>query len=171
MYLLHYCLFLFCFPITLKPEPVRTTFISTLVTFSLLFTACTKQEIIPPEPDTQEVATARAAIENTSVSLLSGNWQITLYRKSNIEKTEYLKGYDFTFLPRGRLIAAQNGQNLVGTWVVAYIDDQVRLSFDFSSPALFIEMSGDWTITEQTDKKIKTQNVIGATDVLAFAKQ
>lgn len=114
------------------------------------------------------MAIARSAIEKTSLSLLSGTWQISSYRKANVEFTDFFKGYGFKFSSHGNLIAVRDGQNLTGKWVISYIDELTRLSIDFSYPASFVEVSGDWTVVEEKAGKIKLQNVIATTDAITF---
>ena len=137
----------------------------------LILTACTKETIIAPEPDSPEVAIARSAIYKATESFISGNWHITYYVKANTNKTEAFKSYDFKFLPNGTVIAARDGQNLVGKWVITYIDNLTRLSCDFSYPASFIEMSGDWTIMEAKEYKMKMCDIIRSADPLTFEKK
>ena len=137
----------------------------------IILTACAKENITPPEPDAPEMVIARSAIEKTTESLISGNWHISYYMKANTNKTEAFKSYNFKFVSNGNLIAARDGQNLVGKWVVAHIDNMIRISCDFSYPASFVEMSGDWTVMEEKEDKIKMHNIIRSADLLTFEKR
>ena len=73
-------------------------------------------------------------------------------------------------MPNGTLIATRDGQNLVGKWVIVYVDNLTRVSCDFSYPASFVEISGDWTVMEATESKIKLHDIIRPADLLTLEK-
>ena len=137
----------------------------------LICASCTKQEIIPPEPDTPAMAVARSAIEKTTELLLSANWQIISYQKASIDRTDLFKGFDLTFKPNGSVVAAGNGLAYTGKYVVTYVDSVARVSTSFTSPASLVEISGDWRPVSGSEKKVTMQKVMATSDYLTIEKK
>ena len=133
-------------------------------------TSCTKQKIVLPEPDTPEMAVARSAIEKTAEMLVGGSWFITHFVRGGADKTDLVKGYDLHFAPNGQIGDARNGQNLSGKWVISYIDSLTRLSVQFSAPAVFKEVSGDWMVIEENGNELKFKDVIDSANILVIKR-
>ena len=135
------------------------------ITFMLALAmfACSKEDGPTPAETPAEVAGA----------LRSGSWQITYFWDSDHEETQHFTGYEFTFGNEG-ILSASNGMVTVdGTWSTGSDDSRIQLIINFTSPAEFEELSDDWHVLDQTENKIRLEDVSGGnggTDYLTFEK-
>lgn len=108
-----------------------------------------------------------------SNKLKSGAWRITYYWDTDHDETSRFSGHTFTFSDNGALLVSTNSNSYSGTWSIGTDDSQQKLYLGFISPSYLEEISDDWHIIEQTDVKIRLQDVSGGnggTDYLTFER-
>jgi hypothetical protein len=103
----------------------------------------------------------------------SGTWRITYFWDTDKEETDHFTGYNFTFGENGTLSASNATNTYNGTWSTGKDDSRVKLIIGFTSPADFEDLSDDWDVIEQTNSKLRLEDVSGGnggTDLLTFEK-
>jgi hypothetical protein len=104
--------------------------------------------------------------------LKQGNWRITLYNDSGKDETSYFTGYTFTFV-NGVVNAVAGSSSVSGTYATKFDDSKNKLVLNFAATSPFDELNDDWHIVEETNTKIRLQDVSGGngeTDLLTFEK-
>jgi len=137
--------------------------ISIQLLIMVLFFSCSSTDDNPTPGNPADVSNA----------LKSGTWRITYFWDSDKEETNHFTGYNFTFGENGSLTATNGANTYNGTWSTGTDDSQVKLIINFNSPADFVDISDDWHVIEQTNLKIKLEDVSGGnggTDLLTFEK-
>lgn len=139
---------------------------------ALAFTSCTKDQIDPMQ-DTPEKAEARLAINTVTNSFLTGSWQVSNVVTNSNNVTSKYKEYSFSFATNGSLILKESlSTNVVGKWVVSYVDNKTRVSFTFLSNSGFDDIDGDWTLMEgSTSQKMVLQGVVESKSYLTLEKK
>jgi hypothetical protein len=133
--------------------------------------SCTKDNINEDtQRDTPEMTIARTAIDQTNKCLISGQWQVGQYVKENINQTKVFDNYLFNFTSIGHIVANRDGLTASGDWATSYVDDRLRVSFNFSSAADLKTISDDWSVIECTNNVIKLQNVLDNNEILTLVK-
>ena len=118
-----------------------------------------------------------AAVVNT---MNSGTWRITKYIDNANDETTDFSGYNFTFTQNNILMASNDTEEIMGSWLVSSgnsNDDNPSNDLDFIisflGPAKFMELSDDWDIQSRTSTKLELIDVSGGnggTDYLTFVK-
>jgi hypothetical protein len=118
-----------------------------------------------------------AAVVNT---MNSGTWRITKYIDNANDETTDFSGYNFTFTQNNILMASNDTEEIMGSWLVSSgnsNDDNPSNDLDFIisflGPAKFMELSDDWDIQSRTSTKLELIDVSGGnggTDYLTFEK-
>jgi len=104
----------------------------------------------------------------------TGDWIITYYWDDDKDETSDFSGYVFTFMDSGQLIALKDTTSIDGTWRSFTDDSELILNIKFVSPQTFEDISDDWHVVEQTDTKIRLEDLSGgdgSTDFLTFEKK
>ncbi len=120
-----------------------------LLLFSGLFLAC-EQEQIGSSIDRQ--------LENAvSVSSndLAGDWEVSLYRDDDDDKTSDFASYTFTFEENGSIKVFKDGSLLTsGKYELSYDNRVIDFEFDGDDGPLD-EMDEDWVILTQTANELR----------------
>jgi hypothetical protein len=127
-----------------------------------LFPSCKKED---------NSSTITAASVNNIVA--AGNWRVTYYFDTDHDETSSFTGYEFSFGAGGTVTATKAGTTISGTWSTGNDDSHVKLVLFFSSPASFSKINDDWHVIEQTNTKIRLQDISGGnggTDYLTFER-
>jgi hypothetical protein len=127
---------------------------------SFLFSSCKKDDVIP------------VTTTNVTSTVTSGNWRITYFAESGVDKTSNYNGNVFTFGSGGVVTAVKNTTTVTGTWSTGTDNSTVKLVLAFTT-SNFTSLTQDWHVLERTDTKIRTQHVSGgsgSTDYLTFEK-
>lgn len=108
--------------------------------------------------------TTQAEVEK---SVENGNWRITLFMDSGIDKTAEYVSYRFTFHSDQSLIAKEDSSSITGFWSVSDQnpgDDSIHdLTFHivFSTSSALESLSEDWSIITKSKKRIELNHVSG----------
>lgn len=126
----------------------------------LLATSCSKDD--------------NSSSTNTNVPNIinQGTWRITLYNDSGTDELYHFTGYTFTF-SNGNITGTKNGSSVSGTYSTGIDDSKNKLYLNFGATVPFDELNDDWHIVEETNTKIRLQDVSGGnggTDLLTFEK-
>lgn len=127
---------------------------------TLLFNSCKKDDVIP------------VTTTNVTSTISSGNWRISYYAESGVDKTSNYNGNAFTFGSGGVVTAVKNTTTVTGSWSIGTDDSKVKLVLVFTA-SNFTSLTQDWHVLERTDTKIRTQHISGGsgtTDYLTFEK-
>ena len=127
---------------------------------TLLFNSCKKDDVIP------------VTTTNVTSTISSGNWRISYYAESGVDKTSNYNGNAFTFGSGGVVTAVKNTTTITGTWSIGTDNSNVKLVLAFTA-SNFTSLTQDWHVLERTDTKIRTQHVSGGNgtiDYLTFEK-
>lgn len=120
----------------------------------------------------KEDNTPSPASDNIGTIIQSGSWKITYYNDNGSDETYLFTGYGLNFNSNGVVVAINNSSTINGIWTNGTDDSQNKLYLSFS-PSPFDELSDDWHITEQSQVKIKMEDVSGGnggTDYLTLEK-
>ncbi len=134
--------------------------IGLLVFSAILFSSCKKD-------DSPTITTT-----NVTSTVSSGNWRITYFAESGVNKTSDYNGYSFTFATGGIVTAVKTSTTVSGTWSAGTDNSTVKLVLAFTATN-FTSLTDDWHVLERTDTKIRTEHVSGGsgiTDYLTFEK-
>ena len=139
---------------------------------ALSFASCTKDQIETIQ-DTPEKAEARLAINTVSNSFLTASWSITYILSNSNDVTTKYKDCYLSFATNGSLMCKNEiSTNVVGRWVVSYVDGKTRVTFSFLNNSGFEAVNGDWTMIEgSTNSKMMMQAVSDAKNYLTLEKQ
>ena len=110
---------------------------------------------------------------NVTATISGGNWKITYFLESGLDKTSDFAGYKFTFSNGGMLVAIRAANNEKGTWSAGTDNSKTKLTINFSGSAIFSKLNEDWEVIERTHSSVKLQHVSGGgggTDLLTFEK-
>ena len=78
-----------------------------------------------------------------------------------------------TFSDNGSVSAVASSGSVSGAWSTGSDDSQPKLYLDFGAIAPWDDLNSDWHIIENTDSKIRLEDVSGGnggTDLLTFEK-
>jgi hypothetical protein len=128
--------------------------------FILLLSSCKKDDNSSPDS---------AKLSN---SIQNGTWRITLYNDSGTDELYHFAGYNFTF-SNGSVSAVKNGTTVTGTYHSHTDSNKKKFVLNFGSTVPFEELNDDWEVIENTDSKIRLQDISGGgsgTDLLTFEK-
>ncbi len=134
--------------------------LSVLFISTIIFSSCKKDDVIP------------VTTTNVTSTISSGNWRISYYAESGVDKTSNYNGNAFTFSSGGVVTAVKNTTTITGTWSIGTDNSNVKLVLAFTA-SNFTSLTQDWQVLERTDTKIRTQHVSGGsgtTDYLTFEK-
>jgi hypothetical protein len=129
--------------------------------FSVLLVSCSKDDPVSND-------------DSLNTSKLSGNWQVTYYWDSDKDETYKFSGNTFTFASSGSISVVASSNTYTGTWTTGSDDSQTKLYLTFGSPDYLSDISDDWHVIEQTDNKIRLEDVSGGnggTDLLTFERK
>lgn len=138
----------------------KQNLITSLFFLSLFFIACTKSN------------NSSNASSNVSTIVTQGNWRITLYNDSGTDELYHFNGYTFEF-NNGTVKATKSGTTITGTYSTGVDDSKNKMYLDFGSITPFDELNDDWHILEESNTKIRLQDVSGGnggTDLLTFER-
>ena len=127
---------------------------------TLFFNSCKKDDVTP------------VTTTNVTSTISSGNWRISYYAESGVDKTSNYNGNAFTFGSGGVVTAVKNTTTITGTWSIGTDNSNVKLVLAFTA-SNFTSLTQDWQVIERTDIKIRTQHISGGsgtTDYLTFEK-
>ncbi len=127
---------------------------------TVLFSSCKKD-------DAPTITTT-----NVTSTLISGNWRISYFAESGVDKTSNYNGNAFTFGSGGIITAVKSTTTVTGSWSIGNDDSKVKLVLVFTT-SNFTSLTEDWHVLERTDTKIRTQHVSGGSgtiDYLTFEK-
>ena len=110
----------------------------------------------------------------TASRMQQRNWRITLFNDNNVDETSHFSGYAITFNSNGSVSAVKEGLTIYGIWSIGNDDDsQKQLVLNFGETVPFDELSDDWNILEETDTKIRLEDVSngnGGTEFLTIER-
>lgn len=112
--------------------------------------------------------------DSLNTSKLSGNWVVTYFWDSDKDETYKFSGHTFSFASTGQITVTASSNSYTGTWSSGNDDSKTKLYLTFTSPEYLEEISDDWHLIEQTDNRIKLQDVSGGnggTDYLTFERK
>lgn len=133
-----------------------------LLAGAFMLTACSKDD------DSNNGPSAAVA-----TSLKAGTWRVTSFVENGTDRTSDFSSFTFTFSSSGAVAAANSILTATGTWATGTDDSKHKLVLDFSTPALFDEISEDWEIVSQSSAQISLRHVSGGSgeiDLLVFQK-
>ena len=137
-----------------------------LIACSLLG-SCSKEDNNNKD-NTEEITPA-----NVSTTISGGNWKITYFWDSGLDKTSDFAGYKFTFSNGGMLVAIRAANNEKGTWSTGTDNSKTKLTINFSGSAIFSNLNEDWEVIEGAKSRVKLQHTSGGgsgTDSLTLEK-
>jgi hypothetical protein len=82
-------------------------------------------------------------------------WRVAQFIEDGENETDDFQGYLFSFDKNGEVVAAGNGNNIVGTYKVFKDDGKVELSMTFSAGYPFDELTDDWYYISRTENSIQ----------------
>jgi hypothetical protein len=137
---------------------MKTTLLSFLFIAALSLPACDPQSNLSP---------------NTSQTVSSGTWRVTLFTDSGNDETSDFTGFTFTFSDNGSVNAVKNGLTKNGAWSVntssGKFNIDLGLKVDSNKP--LGELTDDWKIISTTETEIKlTDDNAGSNEFLTFTK-
>ena len=102
-----------------------------------------------------------------------GTWKVTMYNDSGKAETYKFTGYEITFNSNGAIAAVKGSSSISGTWTLGTDDSEQKLILNFGEVIPFDELSDDWSILEESETKIRLQDVSkgnGGTDLLTIER-
>ena len=120
-----------------------------LLLFSGLFLACEQEQICSSIDRQLENAVS------VSSNDLAGDWEVSLYRDDDDDKTSDFASYTFTFEENGSIKVLKDGSLLPsGKYELSYDNRVVDFEFDGDDGPLD-EMDEDWVILTQTANELR----------------
>ncbi|MDD3876992.1 MAG: hypothetical protein PHT69_10245 [Bacteroidales bacterium] len=109
---------------------------------------------------------------NVTEIIEEGDWKIVLFNEDGNDELYHFTGYSFVF-NNGTVTASKNSSTITGTYSNTTDSGNNKLILDFGTSQPFDELNDDWHILEQTNVKIRLEDVSGGnggTDLLTFEK-
>lgn len=136
----------------------KSAYILTLAV--LMFSACKKDD--------------HSTTNNSTVinAIQKGTWRITQYNDSGTDELYHFTGYNFTFAS-GTARAVKGSTTVTGTYHSHVDSNKRKFELNFGNNAPFDELNDDWEVIENTDTKIRLQDVSGGgsgTDLVTFER-
>ncbi len=102
--------------------------------------------------------------------LKSGTWRISYYWDSGQDETTNFTGFAFQFANNNVLNATRNNTNVSGTWAMGTDDSDIKLLLNFSSPADFESLSGDWKVNTYNSTQIQLTDSSGGNGTVDYLR-
>ncbi|HEX5152519.1 MAG TPA: hypothetical protein VFW07_13810 [Parafilimonas sp.] len=138
-----------------------------LATGSLLFYACSKQDLSRPAIPQQTVASEQEENAVTRTNPAPGDYKVKLYIDDNDTSTRVFRGYVFTFSSNGGLKATVSNKTFKGKWEIRNGGTELKLRIEGTVALDRIDKS--WDVEKITNKQIiVTDNDPGEITKLVF---
>ncbi len=100
---------------------------------------------------------------DVSDTVQEGTWKIVYFYDSGTDKTQNFAGYNFTFGNNTVLTASKETNSYTGVWSVSKSTNDSDLhstifKIAFGSPDIFINLTGDWKVVENTGTSLKLKD-------------
>lgn len=118
------------------------------------------------------ISCSKENITNVASYVTKGTWRVTLYQENGVSKLYYFSNYDFIF-SNSTVTATRNASTVTGTFSTKYDDSKNKLVLNFGNTSPFNQLNDDWEILEESETKIRMQDVSGGnggTDLLTLEK-
>ncbi|HRP90848.1 MAG TPA: hypothetical protein PKX92_12520 [Edaphocola sp.] len=106
----------------------------------------------------------KATNEKVSVLLQKNTWRVTEYYKEEVNFSNLLSGYAFTFLSDGSVKAFKNGNTFLGSWkdtisIDSFNVEHEAIKFEFQNSKPINELNKNWEVAEKRTKYIHLKNL------------
>ncbi len=107
--------------------------------------------------------------------LISGEWEVALYKEDNVDKTDEFFMYAISFLENGWIKVTDPNNGIIdGSWLVLRDDGYLKLALNFGLEVPFDEFNDRWKIVEITETRIELLDISGgdgSQDILVLEKK
>lgn len=105
----------------------------------------------------------KTSADDVSDTVNDGTWRVGYFNESGTDKTADYSGYNFTFGDNTVLTATKETTSYTGIWSVAKSTSDSDLfstvfNITFGSPDIFVELTGDWKVVENTGTSLKLKD-------------